>query len=157
LKHRVVLSALVLALAPFHAGIAGGNPSMVAIPLCVIAVWAASRNKENLAGIVLAVAACVKPQIGIWFYLYYVLSKRWGIVAVSSGLAAAISTLGMVRLWFVGTQWISDFTENARILVDNRLVDFTQADPLRFTLVNLQVLAYSITHQKNLAEFIALT
>ena len=155
MKHLVLLSVLVLALAPFHTGIAGGNVSMVAIPLCVIAVWAASRNKENLAGMLLAVAACLKPQIGIWFYLYYVLNKRWGIVAVSSLTAAGIAALGMIRLWLAETHWVSDFVANARILVDNKRVDFTQADPLRFTLVNVQVLAFSLTNRKDVAEIAA--
>lgn len=154
--HRLALAAMTLALAPLHSGIAAGNVSIPAIALCSVAFWAADQDKENLAGALIAVAACLKPQIGGLFLLYYLLRRRWKVALVAMGIGAAVFVLGVVRLQWAGTPWWNDFLENARAARHNRLMDFAIVDPLRFTMLNLQVPFYALWPSSLLANAAAL-
>jgi hypothetical protein len=53
--------------------------------------------------------------------------------------------------------WISSYFENNhKILAPGGLADFTSADPLRFNLVNTQVLFYSLFGSISLAQWLSL-
>jgi Glycosyltransferase family 87 len=122
-----------------------GNVSIPAIALCCTAVWAASQQKETATGILLGVATCLKPQLGLWFLLYCLLRKRWRVGLVVVTLGALVLTIGVLRLEMSGVLWWQDYLSNARgFAMDNKTVDFTDADPIRFTLINLQVLFHSL-------------
>lgn len=141
-----LFAGLILALAPLHTGVAVGNVSIPAIAISAFAVWAGSVRKDIAAGLLLGVATCLKPQLCICFVLYYALRKRWQIVLFSAGLTAAVLVVGVLRLEISGAHWLSDFLHNARqFVVDNPTVDFSEKDPIRFTLIDLQVLIYSLS------------
>jgi hypothetical protein len=140
-----LFAALTLALSPLQTGIALGNLSILVVSLCVLAVWAAGRKRAYLAGILLAIACCLKPQLGMWFILYYGLRKQWRILWVWAAIGTAIASVGILRLEISGVQWLAGFLRNAReFVVVTRTVDFTDADPIRFTMINLQVLFYAL-------------
>ncbi len=137
--------ALTLALAPLQTGVAVGNLGILAVCLCAMGAWAADRRKYILAGVLLAIAACLKPQVAIWFILYHSLRKRWQLVLVCAGVGIAVLSVGILRLEASGVTWLPDYLENAhRFVADTPPVDFTEADPIRFTMVNLQVLFYAL-------------
>jgi Glycosyltransferase family 87 len=151
--HKCLFAALTLALAPLHTGIAVANVSIPAIALCCVAVWAASQGKETAAGILLGVATCLKPQLGLWFILYYLLRKRWRIVLVVASVGAFVLMIGLLRLEVSGVAWWQDYLSNARgFALDNKTVDFTGTDPIRFTLINVQVLFYILLGSTTAAE-----
>ena len=56
--------AFALALAPFHTGLAAGSIVIVAVGLIAGAIWTADREHVALAGVLLALAVGLKPQIG---------------------------------------------------------------------------------------------
>ncbi len=150
---KCLFAGLTLALAPLHTGIAVGNVSIPAIALCCVAVWAAGREKETVAGILLGVATCLKPQLGLWFILYYLFRKQWRVVLVVAGFGALALAIGILRLEISGAPWWHDYLSNARgFALDNKTVDFTDADPIRFTLLNLQVLFYSMLKTTTAAQ-----
>jgi hypothetical protein len=62
-----------------------------------VALWAiflAEKEMDIAAGLVVGIAACLKPQIGIWILLYYVLRGRtkmlFGALAAGAGVAAIV-------------------------------------------------------------------
>jgi Glycosyltransferase family 87 len=141
-----LFAGLTLALAPLHTGIAVGNVSIPAIAVAVLAVWAADAWNEIAAGLLLGLATCLKPQIGTWFIVFYAVQKRWRVVFPAAALVAAVAVLGILRLEISGAPWFSDFLHNARgFAFDNPTVDFSEKDPIRFTLIDLQVLAYTLS------------
>jgi hypothetical protein len=83
----LILVGASLASAPFQFGILSGQLSLPAISLCIIAFWCASRNREALAGILLGLACALKPQIGVAFVAYYVLTRRWAVSGLAIGRA----------------------------------------------------------------------
>jgi hypothetical protein len=157
-RSRVVFAALTLALAPLHTGIAVGNLSVPAIACIGIAIWAASTRRMPLPG------PCSRAQPasslnweGVSF-LYYLLRQRWRIVFWGAGVSAAILLIGIWRLELSGVRWFGDFLHNARgFAVDCSTCTFTDRDPIRFTLINLQVVFYSFVKSSAFANGAALS
>ncbi len=143
-SQRYWFLGLVLALAPLHTGISVGNVSVVSISLCALALWADASGNDIVTGILLALGGCLKPQLGVWFVLYFLIRRRWKTVWASAGFGIALLIIGVLRLQVGGVDWLQSFLNNAReFSVSNPTVQFATDDPIRFTLLNLQVPLYS--------------
>jgi hypothetical protein len=147
---------LALALAPFHTALAAGSIVTVAVAASASAVWATTRQYEILAGLLLALAVSLKPQIGLPFCFYYLVRRRWRIPAVAVAAVALFFTLALLRCAISHTPWLQNYLYDARVLLGpGSLGDFTEADPLRFGLLNLHVAAYAILHNRQAATITA--
>ena len=151
-NRRIAFAAAALAMAPLHTGIAVGNVSVMAIALCAISLWASLRRKESLAGTLIALAGCLKPQIGALFLLYYLLRKRWQVAWIATAVGGAVFILGTARLELAGIFWWRDFWRNAGLMEHNRLMDFADAGSIRFTMINLQVVLYGLLPSSRFAN-----
>jgi hypothetical protein len=139
LRSQLFLAA-VLALAPLHTGLATANPAVLAIALVVIALWASQTHREKTAGVLLALAICLKPTVAAGLLLYYLLRRRWVLAVTAGATAATIGIAGVVRLAVTGTPWISSYLENnRRMFATGSVDDFTRAAPLRFNMINSQI------------------
>ncbi len=92
-----------------------GNPSGIAISLCVIAAWCFVRNRYVPAGIIcLAFSLAVKPQDAVFIWFCFLLAggvyrKR----ALQTLLAAAVLSLPVVLwVWRVAPNWIQELHSN---------------------------------------------
>ena len=142
-----VFVAVALALAPLHTGLAAGSIVIGAAALCGIAVSREQRRSDTFAGILFGIAVCLKPQIGLPFLAYYLLRRRWRLFGIAAGFVLTTAFLAMARLAISGTPWLQNYrTDNKVLLVTGILADFTERNPLRFSLINLQVLIYAISH-----------
>ena len=149
--------AACLALAPFQTGLASGNTSILVIGLCALAIWAARRHHDVAAGILFGVACSVKPQIGAFLVLYYLIQRRWKLFSTAVASTAGLIAVAVLYLWVRGASWMQDYLHNARGFVTaNNIDDFSAANPIRFTLINLQVPFFSITGQSKSANLLAL-
>jgi hypothetical protein len=138
--------AACLALAPYHTGLASGNATVLVIGACVAAVWAAHNRRDLTAGILFAVACSLKPQIGGLFVLYYLVRRRWRLFATALATTIALALVALLQLQLRGASWSQDYVHNAtRFFTANNIDDFSAANPIRFTLINLQVPFSSIT------------
>lgn len=148
--------AFALALAPFHTGLAAGSIVIVAVGLVATATWAATRQHSILAGILVALAVGLKPQIGLPFLVYYVVRRRWRLSAVAVGLVAMFAAVATIRLWVSGTPWMQSYLYDNKVLfAPGSLGDFTELDPIRFGLVNLQLPVYAILGNRQMANIVA--
>jgi hypothetical protein len=146
-----------LALAPFQTGIASGNTSILVIALCAVAIWAALRHHDVAAGLLFGLACSLKPQIGAFLVLYYLMRRRWKLFGTAVATTAGLLLVAVSYLWFRGASWIQDYLHNARGFVTaNNIDDFSAANPIRFTLINLQVPFFSITGHSSSANLLAL-
>lgn len=145
-----------LALAPFHTGIANGNPTVLVVGFCAVAVWAAQERRDVAAGVLFGAACSLKPQLGAFLVLYYLVRRRWQLFGTALACAAALNVVAALYLQFRGASWIQDYLQNARGFVTaNPIDDFSTANPSRFTLINLQVPFYSITGHTSSANLLA--
>jgi hypothetical protein len=142
-----VFAASVLALAPLHTGVAAGSIVVSTVALCGIALSQEQRGNGTYAGILFGMAVCLKPQIGLPFLAYYILRRRWRLSAIAAGVVLAAAMFAILRLAISGTPWVQNYRmDNNVLLVTGILADFTERNPLRFGLINLQVLFYAILH-----------
>jgi hypothetical protein len=149
--------AVSLALAPLHTGLAAGSIVIGTVALCGIAMRLDQRGSELFAGILFGIAVCLKPQIGLPFLTYSLLRRRWRLSGIAAGVAFATAMLAMARLTLSGTPWIQNYRmDNKVLLVTGILSDFTERNPIRFSLINLQVLFYAILHHAVAANVLAL-
>jgi hypothetical protein len=152
-----VFVAFALALAPLHTGLAAGSIVIGTVALCGIAVAREQRGSEVVAGILFGMATCLKPQIGLPFLVYYLLRRRWRLSGIAAGVAFAAAALAMARLGIGDTPWLQNYRiANKVMLATGVLSDFTERNPIRFSLINLQVLFYAIWRHAAAANVLAL-
>jgi hypothetical protein len=149
--------ATCLALAPFQTGIASGNPSILVIGLCAVAIWAAQRRSDVAAGVLFGMACSMKPQLGAFLVLYYLLRRRWRLFGTAVAGTATLNVVAVLYLQLRGASWIHDYLQNAKgFVAANSIDDFSTVNPSRFTLINLQVPFFSITGSSSRANLLAL-
>jgi glycosyl transferase family 87 len=152
-----VFCAFVLALAPFHTGLAAGSIAIAVVAMTAVVCLAAERGQDIAAGVLLAIAVSLKPQIALPFLLYFLLCRRWRLAGTAMGIVALGAALAVLRLTIAGTPWVESYLYDNRMLFSRgSLGDFTEANPIRFGLVNLQVLLYVILHDRAIANGLAL-
>jgi hypothetical protein len=155
LRSQLFLAA-AFALAPFHTGLATANPAMLAVSLIVATVWLSRSGWHKTAGIALAVAVCLKPTVAAGLLLYYLIRRRWKVASIALVVTATISAIGVSRMMLAGVPWLSSYLENTRrIFAPGSLADFARSDAIRFNMINLQVLLYSLVSNPSLANLVS--
>ena len=145
-----------LALAPFHTGIASGNESILVIGLCATAILAASSQRDVIAGLLFGLACSLKPHLGSFLVLYYLLHRRWRLFVTALAFTAALALAAILWMDTCGVSWEQDYFHNIKVLAtDNQIDDFTSVNQARFMLINLQVPFYSFTHRARSANVLA--
>ena len=150
--------AFCLALAPFHTGIASGNESIIVVALCTLGLLAASGGRDVVAGVLLGAAFSLKPHIAAFLLLYYLVRQRWRLLIAAAALTVMLVLVVILRMQIAGVPWAHDYFHNIAVLsASNKIDDFTSANPIRFLLINLQVLFYSYTSSATSANVLAFT
>jgi glycosyl transferase family 87 len=146
----LALTAYAMALAPWHTALAVMSPSAIAIELAIIG---AALTKDEAGGVLTGLSLCLKPQIGLLFLLEQVFSKRWKRAGWAVSWLLVVSVIAVVRL---PPQWIDSYHENLQFFqAQGGVNDFTAANPIRFDLLNLQVILYFLLHNYGLANAIS--
>jgi hypothetical protein len=141
----ILLVAATLALAPFHTGIVNANVALAAVELGVVAVWTAREHREITTAILIAASAGLKPQIGLCFFLYSIMRRRWLISGITLAALGLLATVGWLRLELSHTPWLGNYLNDNHVLLESGiLANFTPINPMRFGLINLQVVAYAL-------------
>ncbi len=150
-----VFVAFALALAPLQTGLATGSIAIAAIVLCGIALTR-DQCSTILPGVLLGLAICLKPQLGLPFVAYYLLRRHWRICGIAAAAVATAFIVPITRLAVSGTPWLQNYRTDSRILLSTGILsDFTERNPIRFGLINLQVLFYAIFHHASAANILA--
>ena len=151
-------AAFALALAPIHSGLATENPAILVIGLCAAAIWAARYSQDILAGLLLALASCLKPQLGLCFILFFVVQKKWRIVWTACTVAVLIALIAASRMQVTGAPWLASYLQASReVFAPGAINDFTPANPVWFQLVNSQAVLYPLFRTALAANAAALT
>jgi hypothetical protein len=145
------------ALAPFHTGIAAANETILIVGLCTLGIWAAGGRRDILAGLLFGVACSLKPHIGSFIVLYYLVRQRWRLFGTAIALTAALALAAILWMQICGVAWAQDYFHNLKLLAtQNKIDDFTSLNPIRFMLINLQVPFYSFTRSASESNTLAL-
>jgi hypothetical protein len=150
-QRALLLATFVLVFDPLHQAFHLGNIAIFVVPICFWGVYLAEGNYDFLAGIILAIATALKPQLGLWFLVFYFMQLRKKLFAGSLLIAfplfiamtiypVQLSTLfqsyrNNLQYWF-GEGGLYGFTEGA----------------LPFHLNNSQVIFYELLHSTYFAK-----
>jgi hypothetical protein len=151
-----LIAAVVFTFRPFHTALQVGNAAVITIALCLLAVYLAERDQDIFSGVILALATCLKPQLGIWIFVYYLVRRRWR-VAVAGGLVGIlVAGLAVARIPLTLSAIVANYRENLQYWFgpggEN---DFTTANRFRFPLIDLQVALYPFLHSAVAANALA--
>jgi Glycosyltransferase family 87 len=149
----LIFVAVCLAFAPFHTGIANGNTSILVIGLCALAIKAGKEKRDTTAGLLFGFACSIKPQLGAFLVLYYLVRQQWRLFTMAVGCTAGLNFIAVLNLRLRGSAWIQDYLNNARGFVTSNNIDsFASDNPGRFSLINLQVPFFSLTRNSDSAN-----
>ncbi len=127
---------------------------LLVFPLALGAIVLSERGQDWWAGVTLGICVALKPQIGIWILLYYVLRSRKRIfygALVALGAVAGILLLRPVPL----LPTLSDYRANLQYwFAPGRPYGFSEG-ALAFHVNILQVIVYRLGHSVLAANLIA--
>lgn len=139
-----------LFLAPVHTTMSQGQLSLLVLLLVVLTLEAHLRGRWGWAGLCLALAGALKPQMVILFGLYYLLAGRWRACAVAAGVGLGLAALAVGRMEWAGVDWLAGWRGNMDAFVHRGTSDvpgtgygdFTSDRLNRFIMINLAPLIY---------------
>jgi len=141
------LSACVFCAAPLQTSLHVANSSAIAIAACVLAIYLVENFLELSSGLLLGMGICLKPQLGIWVLIFYVLRRRWRVVLPTAIFGGAVALIAFLRMPLTLTAFLQNYSSNLHYWFDpGRMNDFSAANPFRFQLVNTQVLLEQFFH-----------
>ena len=150
----MALMTFLLTFDPLHQAFHLGNLAVVVGPLALWAILLAERERDVAAGFVVGMATCLKPQLGIWIILYYLLRGRRKML--SSALAAAAMVAAI--LWSrsaVLLESLPDYRANLRYwFAPGRPYGFSEG-ALPFHVNIVQVILYQWSHNVFASNLIA--
>lgn len=151
-----LLIAIVFSLTPLRAGLLVENPAIISISLCLAAVYLASREQDIASGITLAMATAVKPQLGIWVLVFYLVRRRWRLSLSCIACGVVVTGVALARIPLSPSQLQANYTQNLQHWFGpGGSNDFSPANPSRFDLVNLQVvLSPMVGHAASLLAYL---
>ena len=145
--------ALVSAYSPFHTALHGANCS----PLCMaLGLVSCLMKNEKAAGTMLAIAICIKPQIAIWFLLFFVARRKWVafFTCLASGILVTAISLGpyLTRLPDLAKAYRNQYSH---AFEQGASGDYTRDKSDRLSMVNLQPAVSHLSRSKAVANGVA--
>jgi Glycosyltransferase family 87 len=130
-----LIVALVLAFASFYTAVHVANILVISTVLCALAVYLASHDSDLRAGILLGVATCLKPHLGILRFAFYLLRRKWQLVVAGSVSGLLLLGDSFARIGLPLNAVLSNYSANLHYWIrPGGQNDFGLANPIRFDL-----------------------
>ena len=157
LRARMLVLA-ILPLAPIHTAFAVENIVIVALAFGTVAVLFEEKGSGLLAAVLLACGTAVKPTVALPFVGFFILRRRWGSLLRTAAMFVSAFLVAEIRMIASGTQWLASFLAvNRGMFSPGGVNDFSSANPIRFDLVNLQVVLSQFVTSPQLAQYLSIT
>jgi hypothetical protein len=150
----MVFITFLLSFAPLHQAFHLGNVALLVVPLALWAILLAERHQYWGAGLAVGIALCLKPQIGIWVLLYYLLRGRKQVLFGALTTGAFVAAILLLRpIPFFNA--ISDYRANLQYwFAPGRPFGFTPgAFPYHVNII--QIILYQLLHSVFASNLIA--
>ena len=87
----LILTAISFSLCSLHNAIGMGSPTIITVFLGVSSIFLSQIKRDTWAGVALGLCLCVKPHLGLPFFVYYLIVRRSGVVYSCLALVCLIS------------------------------------------------------------------
>ncbi len=135
-KQRAVqVASFLLAFAPLHTGIAKGQPSVLVCSLIFLSLF---TPQPYVAGCLLGLAACIKPQLAVGFLLLAAGQRQFRKLMAACAVGIAATGIGLL---FIAPGWFPALNSNLREIVGSTSGLAGGSEPTSwYQLVNLHIL-----------------
>src|SRR5690349_14962632 len=123
-----------LALAPFHTAISEGQLSIAVAALVLSGLLAIGRDRPIPAGVAVALAVALKPQMGLVFLGLLLVRAHHRALSAALVTLCIVAGVGAARLWLAGVDWLATLLQG---LAASHFADPTTPSTQR---LNLQAL-----------------
>jgi hypothetical protein len=152
---KLFLVAFGLAMIPLNSAIRESNLSTLAAACAGIGVLQMIK-RPYLAGVALAVGLCLKPQIAFLLFAYPWLRGKWKAGLTGVGVSGALFAGSLLWMRAHGVDGMRSFLETVSTLsAADSDTSFYKPGPGKFTMVNVQVLAFQWTGSQAISQVIA--
>jgi hypothetical protein len=151
-----LFAVLWLSLGPFITCIHLGTLTWPAVMLDVLTIWAVTRRRYVLAGVLLGMAAILKPQLSGALLLFYFLrpARKTAWIAVAVFVAASI--VGVGKLWIDEIHWVPGLRASLKgIQGPGGFNDASRMNKFAWQVVNFQYPLFGVFHNRTLINCIA--
>jgi len=150
------IAICALLFSPFHTSIAAANIVVPVLALGVLSCLWVEKNFVLWPGLLLAAAVALKPNVAPCFVLYLAAEKKWRTIAVAVAAGVALFLIADARLLLAGVHPAASYLLNShRMFAPGAIDDYSSANPLRFDLLNLQVVFFQLFRNRTLAQVLS--
>jgi hypothetical protein len=156
--HPLSLIAIIVTilLEPLHIGLANGQPAVPAVSLIVISLWLARVRWQVCAGVALAIATSLKPQLAGPFALYFVWQRDWKTVVTAAIVGVSLALLAILPMQAHGIHWLAGWLGEVKYAeVAGGINDARVADAGRHDMIHLQVLLHLLSDNATLVNVLS--
>src|ERR1700722_9681059 len=149
---KLFLVSFGLAMIPLHSAIRESNPGILAAACAGLGVLFMTR-RPYLAGVLLGLGVCLKPQIAFLFFAYPFLRQRWKAALTALTVCGAVLAGSLLWMQAHGVDGMRSYldTMNALSSLDSD-TSFSQPGLKKYSMINLQVLVYQLTHARDFSN-----
>lgn len=145
-----LLLIIALAYAPVHTNFAHGQTGLMVFGLVASSCGARASGRAVLAGVLLGLAAGIKPQVAAVFLAYDMFRGRWRVVASSLVVLLALVAVGIGRMELAGVDWLSQYRANIAEFALTQNGNPTRSNPYRYQLLNLHYPLHTLFDSRTL-------
>jgi hypothetical protein len=150
--------AVVFTFRPFHTAIYVGNIAVITTAMCLLAIHLAMRRRDIVAGALLAVASCLKPQDCIWIFAFYILRQQWRIVLAGVLTGLLLTGTAIARIPLKISALMANYLANLNYwFAPGGQNDFSSGNLSQFPVVNFQTVLFPMVHSRFAANALAVT
>ncbi len=133
-----------LASAPIQTLVTVGQASLPSIALILLAIERAMRGKPIVAGLLLGLSACLKPQLALPFAAYFAFARNWRVLTMVLGTTALLTLVAIIPMQMHGHDWLGQWLTNiASSSAPGRNNDPTISGPWREQMIHLPLWLFS--------------
>jgi hypothetical protein len=158
---RLKFSLLVLlAFSPFHTGIALGQVSIVVICFMILSFLFYLKSWITLSAFLLAISVGLKPQLALFLVIFYILKKKYRILAIFCVMYASIIVFSEIYPLIIDgnqigsswTMWLGRVFAGYGVTGGERFL-YTDID--KFSTINIHVLISQFFYNSFLVKIIS--
>lgn len=147
-----IFAGVAIAFAPCLTGVKMGQTAMLLTALIASGHALRVRGHPWLGGVMLGLAAVLKPQIGLVFVAYEVFRWRWRSAGPALVVAAVVACVGIVRLEAAGVPWVGSLGDNVSAFTTGRGDgNPLPENPRRYQMIDLRPIMHNLTPNRTLA------
>lgn len=147
----IVLCAAACASAPITTSIAHGQTPLPVVACVVLAHALRIGGWSVIPGVLLGMAAAIKPQIGFVFLAYELFRMRWVIGGTGLAVTGGLAAIGVLRLQIAGVDWLPTLRANlAGFRAPGAVSDPALTGPARSHMTNLHVPLHALIENRTL-------